>query len=89
MFDEIKNILYDISKCCLKLYVSQNIEIKNEIRILKFTIVKRGVVYDNIVYQCIVKENDSKNNLKKIKKDLLEIKLKRRVADGIMDKKSR
>lgn len=77
MFDEIKDILYDISRRCLKLYVSQNIEIKNEIRILKLTIVKRGVVYDNIVYQCIAKENDSKVFLKKLKNDLLIIKNKR------------
>lgn len=77
MFDEIKDILYDISKCCLKLYVSQNIEIKKEIRILKFTIVKRGVVYDNIVYQCIAKENDSDVFLRKLKNDLLKIKNKK------------
>ena len=77
MFDEIKDILYDISKCCLNLYVSQNIDIKNEIKILKFTIVKRGVAYDNIVYKYVVKENDTLCILNKVKTDLLEIKLKK------------
>lgn len=75
MFDEIKNILNDISKHCLKLYVSQNAEIEKENRILKFTIVKRGIVYDNIIYKAFLKETDSLKNLSQVKKDLLKIKL--------------
>lgn len=84
MFEKIKEILIEIDRCP-NIYVSQNSEfvleplkydsdVKDYIKYLKFTIIRIGKTYDNIIYRASCKENNPSKYLENIYEDLKKVK---------------
>lgn len=83
MFQKIENVLKELESCP-NIYISQNKEfvresindsdVKDYVKKLQFTIVKRGITYQNVIYRTILKENNPESYLEKILNDLIKIR---------------